>query len=84
MTKENFSEYCMVANSSPHPTIQMYITCYKSLFKLLLADLTKWEKVPYITIVTVFLHAQDGRLLLGVQTAGKTEDRHHSFGITTC
>ena len=68
---------------SPHNS-NIY-TCYKSLFKLLLAELTKWEKVPYNTIIMVFfVHAQDGCLLSSVQSEGEAEDKDTlSSGIIT-
>jgi hypothetical protein len=85
--QRDFSEYCMGANSKVFFfflfRIQIYTTCYKSLFKLLLAELTKWEKVPYSTIITFFLLAQDGCLLSGVQSEGEAEDDPQSSGIVT-
>jgi len=61
MTKESLVNNVWLKIQS-FSQLQVYTTCYKSLVKLLLAQLTKWEKVSYNIIVT-FLNKQDGFLL---------------------
>ena len=55
--------------------LQVYTTCYKSLVKLLLAQLN-WEKVCYSTIITGFYTDKMASCCLGVQGEGKAEVEH--------
>jgi hypothetical protein len=61
--------------------IQVRTTCYKSLVKLLLAQLTKWEKVCKCTIIRVFCMDKMASCCLGVQREGKAEIDTQSSGI---
>jgi len=70
--QRDFSEYCMVANSEFFTTSSLY-HCYKSVVKLLLAQLAKWGKVCYSTIITVFCIDKMASCRLHAQCEGKAE-----------
>jgi len=53
--------------------LQVCTTCYKSVVKLLLAQVAKWEKVCYITIITFFCIDKMASCCLGVEGEGKAE-----------
>ena len=72
MTKQtSVNAVWLQIQSSSHP--QVCTTCYKSVVKLLLAQLAKWEKVCYRTIITVFCIEKMASCCLGVQGVGKAE-----------
>jgi len=58
---------------------------FKYFLVKLLAQLTKWEKVSYSTIITVFLINKMAACCLGIQSEGKAavEDTQYSGIITS-
>jgi hypothetical protein len=70
MTRETLvnTAWLQIQSSSQ---IQVCTTCYKSLVKLLLAELTKWEKVCYSNITTAFCINKMASCCLDVQGEGK-------------
>ena len=84
MTKETLVNTVSFQIHSFFSQLQIYTTCYKSLVKLLLAELTKLENVTYSTIITVFCINKMAACTLGVQSGGKVEvEDTQSSGIIT-